>query len=134
MLAGASRGFRRKMSDAVRLINSTGLRLAGVDAEWARFSTSVFGAKAHVKANTPLNMPREMPLEPGSTVLGDRIAFLAARQAMNRKNPMPDGLREIVVRTETARRYASSPTISTRPLRRLRICTSAAGGSSCSSA
>jgi Domain of unknown function (DUF4372) len=48
MLAGASRGFRRKMSDAVRLIDSTGLRLAGVGAEWARFSTSVFGAKAHV--------------------------------------------------------------------------------------
>lgn len=48
MLAGASRGFRRKMADAVRLIDSTGLRLAGVGAEWARFSTSVFGAKAHV--------------------------------------------------------------------------------------
>jgi hypothetical protein len=48
MLARASRGFRRKMSDAVRLIDSTGLRLAGVGAEWARFSTSVFGAKAHV--------------------------------------------------------------------------------------
>jgi Domain of unknown function (DUF4372) len=36
MLAGASRGFRRKMSDAVRLIDSTGLRLAGADAQWAR--------------------------------------------------------------------------------------------------
>ena len=163
MLAGASRGFRRKMSDAVRLIDSTGLRLAGVGAEWARFSTSVFGAKAHVvydpdlgrpvyhavtaanvndisaakempieagatyvfdlgyydfgfwakldalgcrlvtrfKANTPLNQPRETPLEPGSTVLSDRIGFLPARQAMNRKNPMADAVREIVVRTET---------------------------------
>jgi hypothetical protein len=38
MLAGASRGVRRKMADAVRLIDSTGLRLAGVGAEWARFS------------------------------------------------------------------------------------------------
>jgi Domain of unknown function (DUF4372) len=45
MLAGASRGFRRKMADAVRLIDSTGLRLAGAGAEWARFSTSVFGVK-----------------------------------------------------------------------------------------
>jgi hypothetical protein len=53
------------------------------------------------KANTPLNMPLEMPLEPGSTVLSDRIGFLPARQAMNRKNPMQDGVREIVVRTET---------------------------------
>lgn len=163
MLAGASRGFRRKMADAVRLIDSTGLRLSGVGAEWARFSTSVFGAKAHVvydpdlgrpiyhavtaanvnditaakempieagatyvfdlgyydfafwarldalgcrlvtrfKANTPLNSPRDLPLSPGSTPLSDRIGFLPARQAMNRKNPMQDGVREIVVRTET---------------------------------
>ena len=163
MLAGASRGLRRKMADAVRLIDSTGLRLAGVGAEWARFSTSVFGAKAHVvydpdqarpvyhavtaanvndisaaketpieagatyvfdlgyydfawwakldalgcrlvtrfKTNTPLNEPREMPLVPGTTVLGDRIGFLPARQAMNRKNPMQAAVREIVVKTET---------------------------------
>jgi Transposase DDE domain/Domain of unknown function (DUF4372) len=163
MLAGASRGFRRKMADAVRLIDSTGLKLAGVGAEWARFSTNVFGVKAHVvydpdlgrpvyhavtaanvnditaakampieagatyvfdlgyydfgfwaaldalgcrlvtrfKTNTPLNEPREMPLEPGSTVLSDRIGFLPARQAMNRKNPMQDAVREIVVKTET---------------------------------
>jgi Transposase DDE domain len=53
------------------------------------------------KTNTPLNMPREMPLELGSTVLSDRIGFLPARQAMNRKNPRQDGVREIVVRTET---------------------------------
>lgn len=162
MLAGASRGLRRKMAHAVRLIDSTGLRLAGVGADWARFSTGVFGAKAHVvydpdlgrpvyhavtaanvnditaarempieagatyvfdlgyydfsfwarldalgcrlvtrfKTNTPLNSPREMPLEPGSTALSDRIGFLPARQAMNRKNPMQDAVREIVVRTE----------------------------------
>jgi Transposase DDE domain/Domain of unknown function (DUF4372) len=163
MLAHAGRGARRKIADAVRLIDSTGLRLSGVGAEWARFSTSVFGAKAHVvydpdlgrpvypavtaanvndisaakampieagatyvfdlgyydfafwakldalggrlvtrfKTNTPLNAPREMPLLPGSTVLSDRIGFLPARQAMNRSNPMQDGVREIVVETET---------------------------------
>ena len=162
MLAGASRGFRREMAHAVRLIDSTGLRLAGVGAEWARFSTDVFGAKAHIvydpdqgrpvyhavtaanvndisaakampieagatyvfdlgyydfgfwakldalgcrlvtrfKTNTPLNDPRDLPLEPGSTVLSDRIGFLPARQAMNRKNPMQEAVREIVVRTE----------------------------------
>jgi hypothetical protein len=162
MLAGASRGVRRKMADAVRLIDSTGLRLAGVGAEWARFSTSVFGAKAHVvydpdlgrpiyhavtaanvndisaakampieagatyvfdlgyydfgffseldalgcrlvtrfKTNTPLNAPRDLSLPPGTTALSDRIGFLPARQAMNRKNPMQDAVREIVVRTE----------------------------------
>jgi hypothetical protein len=163
MLAAAGRGFRRQMADAVRLIDSTGLRLSGVGAEWARFSTSVFGAKAHVvydpdlgrpvyhavtaanvnditaakempiepgatyvfdlgyydfafwagldalgcrlvtrfKSNTPLISPRDLPLEPGSTPLSDRIGFLPARQAMNRKNPMQDAVREIVVKTET---------------------------------
>jgi hypothetical protein len=163
MLAHAGRGARRKIADTVRLIDSTGLRLSGVGAEWARFSTSVFGAKAHVvydpdfgcpvyhavtaanvndiavakampieaggahvfdlgyydfafwakldalgcrlvtrfKTNTPLNAPCEMPLLPGSTVLRDRIGFLPARQAINRRNPMQDGVREIVVETET---------------------------------
>ena len=152
MLAQAGRGFPRQMSDAVRLIDSTGLRLAGVGSEWARFSTSAFGAKAHVvydpdlgrpvyhavtaanvnditaakempiepgatyvfdlgyydfawwarldalgcrlvtrfKSNTPLNDPRDLPLAPGPTPLSDRIGFLPARQAMNRKNPMQD--------------------------------------------
>jgi hypothetical protein len=163
MLAQAGRGFRHRMADAVRRIDSTGLRLSGIGAEWARFSTSVFGAKAHViydpdlgrpvyhavtaanvndisaakampieagatyvfdlgyydfaffakldalgcrlvtrfKTNTPLNAPRDLPLEPGTTVLSDRIGFLPARQAMNRKNPMQDAVREIVVKTET---------------------------------
>ena len=53
------------------------------------------------KTNTPLNAPRDLPLEPGTTVLSDRIGFLPARQAMNRKNPMQDAVREIVVKTET---------------------------------
>ena len=34
-------------------------------------------------------------------MLSDRIGFLPARQAMNRKNPMQDAVREIVVKTET---------------------------------
>jgi hypothetical protein len=181
----------------VRLIDSTGLRLAGVGAEWARFSTDVFGAKAHVvsdpdlgrpvyhavtaanvnditaakerpieagatyvfdlgyydfgfwakldalgcrlvtrfKTNTPLNEPREMPLEPGSTVLSDRIGFLPARQGNNRKNPMPDvGSAKSSSRPKPARRCAFSPTTSTLPPRRSPISTSAAGGSNCSSA
>jgi len=163
MLARSGRGLRRKMADAVRLIDSTGLRLAGVGSQRARFSTSVFGAKAHVvydpdlgrplyhavtaanvnditaakdmpieagatyvfdlgyddfawwakldalgcrlvtrfKTNTPLNSLREMPLPPGSAVVSDRIGFLPARQMMNRKNPMQDAVREIVVLTET---------------------------------
>jgi Domain of unknown function (DUF4372)/Transposase DDE domain len=57
MLAHAGRGARRKIADAVRLIDSTGLRLSGVGAEWARFSTSVFGAKAHVVYDPDLGRP-----------------------------------------------------------------------------
>jgi IS4 transposase len=53
------------------------------------------------KTNTPLNSPRDLPLPPKTTVLGDRIGFLPARQAMNRKNPMQEAVREIVVKTET---------------------------------
>lgn len=166
MLAASSRGFRRKMGDAVRLIDSTGLHLAGAGAQWARFSSDVFGAKAHVvydpdlgrpvyhvvtaanvnditaakempieagatyvfdlgyydfswwaaldgagcrlvtrfKTNTPLNEPKAMPLAPGSDVLSDRIGFLPARLCNNRKNPMQDAVREIVVETETGKR------------------------------
>jgi Transposase DDE domain/Domain of unknown function (DUF4372) len=165
MLAATPRGFRRKMGDAVRLIDSTSLRLAGAGAQWARFSSDVFGAKAHViydpdlgrpvyhavtaanvnditaakampieagatyvvdlgyydfawwarldaagcrlvtrfKANTPLCEAKAMPLAPGSDVLSDRIGFLPARQAANRKNPMQDAVREIVVETETGK-------------------------------
>jgi hypothetical protein len=166
MLAASPRGFRRKMGDAVRLIDSTSLRLAGAGAQWARFSSDVFGAKAHViydpdlgrpvyhavtaanvnditaakampieagatyvfdlgyydfswwarldaagcrlvtrfKVNTPLNDAKPMPLAQGSDVLSDRIGFLPARQAANRKNPMRDAVREIVVETETGTR------------------------------
>ena len=53
------------------------------------------------KTNTPLNDARDLPLAPGSTLLSDRIGFLAARQAMNRRNPLQVAVREIVVRTET---------------------------------
>ena len=44
-----------------------------------------------------------MPLLPGSACLSDRIGFLPARQMKNRKNPMGDAVREIVVKTEAGR-------------------------------
>jgi hypothetical protein len=165
LLGQMERGFRRKMGDAVRLIDSTGLRLAGVGAQWARFSGEVCGAKAHViydpdlgrpvyhavtaanvndisaakpmpidagatyvfdlgyydyawwarldaagcrlvtrfKVNTPLIDARAQPLPPGATPLSDRIGFLPARQANNRKNPMSAPVREVVVKTETGK-------------------------------
>jgi len=87
MLAASSRSFRRKMSDAVRLIDSTGLHLAGAGTQWARFSSDVFGAKAHVIYDPDLGRPvyhavtaanvnditaaKPMPIEKGATYVFD---------------------------------------------------------------
>jgi len=87
MAAQARRGFRRSTGEAVRLIDFTGLRLAGVAAQWSRFSKGVCGAKAHIiydpDADTPLYLAvtpartsdivaaREMPVEPGATYVFD---------------------------------------------------------------
>ena len=61
MLAEAERDFRRKegrrgAADRFR----PGSRLAGVGAEWARFSTDVFGAKAHVVYDPDLGRRRSI--------------------------------------------------------------------------
>jgi len=87
MAGMAGRGFRRSTADAVRLIDSTGIRLSGMAAEWARFSTGVCGAKAHViydpNADCPLYLEvtparvndipaaKAMPIEAGATYVFD---------------------------------------------------------------
>jgi Domain of unknown function (DUF4372) len=51
MLGMAARPLRRKIGKIgkrVRLMDSTGLHLAGIGTEWARFSAEVCGAKAHL--------------------------------------------------------------------------------------
>jgi hypothetical protein len=87
MAGMAGRGFRRSTAQAVRLIDSTGLPLAGVAAGWSRFSASVMGAKAHViydpDADAPLYLAvtharvnditpaKAMPIEAGATYVFD---------------------------------------------------------------
>lgn len=87
MAAMAGRGVRRKTAEAVRLIDSTGIRLAGPATQWARFSERVHGAKAHViydpDAGIPLYLEvtparinditpaKQMPIEPGATYVFD---------------------------------------------------------------
>ena len=87
MAGMAGRGFRRATGEAVRLIDSTGVRLAGVAAQWARFSSRVCGAKAHIiydpDAEVPLYLEitparvnditaaKAMPIEPGATYVFD---------------------------------------------------------------
>jgi hypothetical protein len=87
MLATTKRGLRRKLGDAVRLIDSTSLHLAGAGTNWARFSTDVCGAKAHVVYDPDLGWPiyhmiteatvnditaaKAMPIEAGATYVFD---------------------------------------------------------------
>jgi IS4 transposase len=48
MLGQVHRGLRQKAGEAVRLIDSTSLRLSSLSSDWATFSTDVFGAKMHI--------------------------------------------------------------------------------------
>jgi hypothetical protein len=80
-------GYRRKVKDCIRLIDSTSVRLSSLSGEWARFSTGVFGAKAHIiydpDADQPLYLmvtasnvnditaAKEMPIEAGATYVFD---------------------------------------------------------------
>jgi Transposase DDE domain/Domain of unknown function (DUF4372) len=81
------RGFRRKIGDCVRLIDSTSVRLSSLSRKWATFSTGVFGAKAHIIYDPDTDQPlylmvtaanvnditaaKEMPIEPGATYVFD---------------------------------------------------------------
>jgi Transposase DDE domain/Domain of unknown function (DUF4372) len=87
MLGLATRGFKRKIGEAVRLIDSTSLHLAGMGAQWARFSSDFCGAKAHIIYDPNLACPvyhvvsaakindivaaKQMPIEPGATYVYD---------------------------------------------------------------
>ena len=81
------RGYRRKIGDCVRLIDSTSVQLSSLSARWATFSAGVCGAKAHIiydpDADQPLYLmvtasnvnditaAKEMPIEAGATYVFD---------------------------------------------------------------
>src|SRR5438876_10458004 len=87
MLPQAHRGLRRATKDAVRLIDSTSVRLSSLSENWATFSADVFGAKMHIVydlnadrpvyfAVTPANVnditaAKAMPIEAGATYVYD---------------------------------------------------------------
>lgn len=87
LLGQAHRGLRQTTADAVRLIDSTSVRLSSLSADWAGFSADVFGAKAHIVfdpaadrpvyfAITParvndITVAKAMPIEPGVTYVYD---------------------------------------------------------------
>jgi hypothetical protein len=87
LMAQVQRGYRRKIGDCVRLIDSTSVRLSSLSEDWATFSAGVCGAKAHIiydpDADQPLYLmvtasnvnditaAKTMPIEPGATYVFD---------------------------------------------------------------
>jgi hypothetical protein len=87
LIAQLQRGYRRKIGDCVRLIDSTSVRLSNLSGSWATFSAGVCGAKAHIiydpDADQPLYLmvtaanvnditaAKEMPIEPGASYVFD---------------------------------------------------------------
>lgn len=86
MTKQAHRGLRRKVADTTYLIDSTTVRLNGLN-KWARFSDGVCGAKVHVIYDPDADQPiyaavskenhnditaaQAMPIEPGATYVFD---------------------------------------------------------------
>ena len=67
LAAQAGRGLRRKVGEAVRLIDSSSLRLAGIGTDWARFCTGVCGAKMHVVYDPDAGCPLYAAVTPART-------------------------------------------------------------------
>jgi Transposase DDE domain/Domain of unknown function (DUF4372) len=83
----AGRGFKRSTAEAVRLIDSTSIKLSGLTGDWSRYYGDVHGAKAHIvydpDAEAPLYLSvtasrvndivaaKAMPIEPGATYVFD---------------------------------------------------------------
>jgi IS4 transposase len=87
LVAQLQRGYRRKIGEAVRLIDATSLRLSGLSQGWASFSEGVCGAKLHVVYDpdavspiyasvTPQNVnditaAKAIPIDPGASYVFD---------------------------------------------------------------
>jgi hypothetical protein len=87
LMVQLQRGYRRKIGDCVRLIDSTSVRLSSLSGHWATFSAGVCGVKAHIIYDpdadqplylmvTPANVnditaAKQMPIEAGATYVFD---------------------------------------------------------------
>src|ERR1700682_2880056 len=87
LMAQLQAGYRRKIVDCVRLIDSTSVQLSSLSGDWATFSAGVCGAKAHIiydpDADQPLYLmvtpsnvnditaAKEMPIEAKATYVFD---------------------------------------------------------------
>ena len=72
-------------------------------AWWAKLDAAQCRIVTRFKANTPLALVQELAVPKGGNILSDRIGFLPARQAMSRRNPMQDAVREVRVVTDTGK-------------------------------
>lgn len=80
-------GYRRKVKDCIRLIDSTSVQLSSLSGPWATFSAGVCGAKAHIVYDPDADQPlylivtasnvnditaaKQMPIEAGATYVFD---------------------------------------------------------------
>src|SRR5258707_2255215 len=87
LMAQLQVGYRRKIGDCIRLIDSTSVQLSGLSGDWATFSAGGCGAKGHIiydpDADQPLYLmvtpsnvnditaAQEMPIEAGATYVFD---------------------------------------------------------------
>ncbi|MBV8399117.1 MAG: IS4 family transposase [Acetobacteraceae bacterium] len=72
-------------------------------AWWATLDAAQCRIVTRFKANTPLAVVEELAVPRDGNILSDRIGFLPARQAKNRRNPMQDAVREVRVITRTGK-------------------------------
>ena len=70
---------------------------------WAELDRAQCRIVTRLKRNTPLTLIEERPVPEETTVLSDRIGFLAAWLAKSRHNPMQGAVREVRVNTETGK-------------------------------
>jgi hypothetical protein len=86
-MARLQAGYRRKIGDCVRLIDSTSVQLSSLSSNWATFSAGICGAKAHIVYDPDADQPlylmvtpsnvnditaaKEMPIEAGATYVFD---------------------------------------------------------------
>src|SRR5258708_22273676 len=65
-MAQLQAGYRRKIGDCVRLIDSTSVQLSNLSRNWATFSTGVCGAKAHIIYDPAANQPLYLMVTPSN--------------------------------------------------------------------
>jgi hypothetical protein len=59
-------GYRRKIRDCVRLIDSTSVQLSNLSGNWATFSAGVCGAKAHIIYDPDADQPLYLMVTPAN--------------------------------------------------------------------